>query len=200
MKTKSFILLFALVAFGFISCDKNENTQLDVFGNDLMSQLPKEKIEIVDFNGTGVDFIITPIAESPQLRSSGDESLSATVSYEISTQFSDGEVLTTKLSLMPNDDGTVRTVHSLYDYTLAVLLYDNQGALIDIRLPEDEFFPLDPEFKRVYACLNDQYQKMVDIISKDMANNIVCNMTWPICHGLIVMTAVEICKGNIPKF
>ena len=48
-----------------------------------------------------------------------------------------------------------------------------------------------------YSCINKEYQRLKRLIESDMANDIVCDLAFPICRTLMVMTAVESCKGNL---
>ena len=40
----------------------------------------------------------------------------------------------------------------------------------------------------------DEYQRLKKLVDSDIANDIVCTITLPICRTLMVMAAVESCR------
>lgn len=88
------------------------------------------------------------------------------------------------------------STHFLEETPLAILTYDSDGRIIDIILPDDNTEGM-LLARPTNSCINREYQRLKAHLDNDMINEIVCNLTYPICRALMVMTAVEICRGNL---
>lgn len=206
MKKYHLFLILSLSAL-FISCSSEEKIlQKDV--DVSLLQLPTQKIEVNNYENSGIDFIISPVTTtnfqkakviSSNSTNSKDESFYV---YEISTKYPEkSEPLLTKILIQPNEDGSMTSTHFAGDYELATLKYDNQGKLVDVIIPEENnseaSYAKGIYFSKQslsYSCINKEYQRLKKLVESDMANDIVCDITFPICRTLMVMAAVESCR------
>jgi len=209
MKKYHLLLILSLSAL-FISCSSEERIFQKEFDVSLL-QLPTQKIEVNNYENSGIDFIISPVKTtnfqkakviSSDSTNSENESLFI---YEISTKYPEkSEPLLTKLTIQTNEDGSMTSTHFVGGYELATLKYDNQGKLVDVIIPEENNSEASSAkgiyFSKQglsYSCINKEYQRLKRLIESDMANDIICDLAFPICRTLMVMTAVESCKGNL---
>ncbi len=206
MKKYHLFLILSLSAL-FISCSSEERIlQKDV--DVSLLQLPTQKIEVNNYENSGIDFIISPVSTtnlqkakviSSDSTNSENESLYV---YEISTKYPEkSEPFLTKIVIQPNEDGSMTSTHFVGDYELATLKYDNQGKLVDVIIPEENnseaSYAKGIYFSKQslsYSCINKEYPRLKRLVESDIANDIVCDITLQIYRTLMVMAAVESCR------
>ncbi len=206
MKKNHLLLILSLSAL-FISCSSEERI-FQKEENVSLLQLPTQKIEVNNYENSGIDFIISPVTTnnfqkakviSSDSTNSENESLYV---YEISTKYPEkSEPFLTKLIIYLNEDGSMTSIHFVGDYELATLKYDKQGKLVDVIIPEENnsetSYVKSIYFSKQtlsYSCINKEYQRLKKLVESDMTNDIVCDITFPICRTLMVMAAVESCR------
>ena len=207
-KMKSYkLLFFCSLSLLLLSCSSEERIIEKKLDLSLL-QLPSQKIEVNNYENSGIDFIITPIATTPSQKAKVISSDStkhvndSLFSYEISTKYpSMNQPVLTKLVIKPNEDGSLTASHFAGEYELATLKYDKEGKLVDVIISEENnstasyvkgiYFSNQGLF---YNCINAEYQRLKKLVDSDIANDIVCTITLPICRTLMVMAAVESCR------
>jgi hypothetical protein len=204
---KYYIFLILTLSILIISCSSEERIlQKDEYVSLL--QFPTEKIEINNYEDSGIDFIITPVTATNFQKAkiiASDSANSHNQSlyvYEISTKYPEKtEPFLTTIAIQPNKDGSMTSTHFIGDIVIATLKYDNQGNIVDVIIPEENFmnatFINGKYFSKQslsYSCINKEYQKIKASIEKDMVNDITCDLIWPICRTLIIMNAIENCR------
>jgi hypothetical protein len=205
MKTYKLFILCSLSLLLF-SCSSEVALQKKT--DVSLLQLPTQKIEISNYQKTGIDFIVTPITptsiqrakviSSDSIKSKND----SVYAYEISTKYpnEDAPVLT-ELIIKPNEDGTMTSTHFIDNYELATLKFDKQGKLVGVTIPEDN----DPGIsyargiylskqKLTYSCVSAEYKRLKKLAESDMVNDWICTITFPICGTMMVMAGVEACR------
>lgn len=171
-------------------------------------QLPTQKIEVSNYQKTGINFVITPITATSNQRAkviSSDSTKSkndSVYSYEISTKYpNENTPVLTELVIKPNEDGSMTSTHFVDNYELATLKYDQQGKLVDVIIPEDN----EPgasyargiylsKQKLTYGCISGEYKRLRALAESDMINDFICSITFPICGTMMVMAGVEKCR------
>ena len=177
-------------------------------------QLPTQKIEVSNYQKTGIDFVITPITSTSNQRSkviSSDSTklkIDSVYAYEISTKYPNEDTpVLTELVIKPNEDGSMTSTHFFDNYELATLKYDQKGKLVDVIIPEDNesgssyarvtplTHPTQLDLPRLtYSCVSAEYKRLKTLAGKDMLNDIICSITFPICGTMMVMAGVEKCR------
>ena len=108
-KMKSYkLLFFCSLSLLLLSCSSEERIIEKKLDLSLL-QLPSQKIEVNNYENSGIDFIITPIATTPSQKAKVISSDStkhvndSLFSYEISTKYpSMNQPVLTKLVIKPN--------------------------------------------------------------------------------------------------
>lgn len=199
---KNKLLLATLLTALLISC-KTEMIS-PVYQTNPLYQLPTEQVKVKNYESTGVDFVINPVKPSvaemskvASINSTGTKSDSI-YTYEITTKYMNNDTpFITNLVIKINQDSTLTSTHFAGDTKLATLKYDATGKLVDVVIPEDRHSvnSLEKMMKvnSKYACVNREYQKLKKLADDDIANDIVCTITFPICRTLMVLAAMQNC-------
>lgn len=199
-------LLFICSLF-FFACTTEERI-IEKKDNLSLLQLPTKKIEVIDYEKTGINFIITPVTATSIQRAkviSYDSTKSVTDTlhtYEISTKYPSVEdPFLTRLVIKLNKNGEMIASHFVGDYELATLKYNKDGKIVDVILPEDvnsgAAYARGLYFSKqdlTYDCINKEYKRLKRLVQNDMANDVICTITMPICETLLVMAAIEKCR------
>lgn len=201
MKNNLFKIALILSIF-LISCSPEDKLNI-VEHDSIIQDFPTQIVELKNYENSGVDFLITPINRDKFLKAKASyygvnkSSESITYAYELTSSTpSKTDIITTELVINKKSDGTMSSTHFLEEKPLAILTYDSDGRIIDIILPDDNTEGM-LLARPTYSCINREYQRLKVLLENDMINEIVCNLTYPICRALMVMTAVEICRGNL---
>jgi len=200
--------LFILCSLSLLLFSCSSEVALQKKTDVSLLQLPTQKIEVSNYQKTGIDFIVTPITptsiqrakviSSDSIKSKND----SVYAYEISTKYPNEDTpVLTELVIKPNEDGTMTSTHFIDNYELATLKFDKQGKLVGVTIPED----IDPGIsyargiylskqKLTYSCVSAEYKRLKKLAESDMVNDWICTITFPICGTMMVMAGVEACR------
>lgn len=167
--------------------------------------LPTQTIEVKNYENTGIDFIIEPVKSTlahdakSTLSDSTQTDNDSLYIYDIATYYpKEDKPVLTRLAIKLNDDGSMTSTHFLGTQELATLKFNNQGKLLDVIIPEENNFKgTNAVNAATYDCINKEYHKLKSMIEDDWLNALTCSLTRPFCESMIVMSAIEICRGNV---
>jgi len=194
----------------FSSCIAEEQI-VDLNKNSEGWTIPQEKVEINNFNNTGINFTLAPkkvnngqSSKTPPLFSKTIDS-STMYLFDLITQYPGiTDSIKTVIMIEESDSGMVVLSHLTENgIPFAILTYDD-GKLLTVDIPEEsnsimygaKGYPYRSKsgLSSFYSCVNTEYQRIKKLIESDMINDITCDITFIICRPLMVMTAVENCR------
>ena len=198
------IIPFLFLALLLIGCDSNlKNEDLD------KKNILENAIVLNDYNGSGVNFVIKPQNNEEKIDKMGKLILSKAPNlekdivnvYELETHYTNNNTIITDITTVKHQDGSWTVRHSDGVYEFAVLEYDANFNLKNIIIPQNNnqmnqigYMRASTSFKTFYSCVNAEYQRLKQLIESDLANEIVCNLTFPACRTLMVMAGMEKCR------
>jgi hypothetical protein len=168
MKTKIFIFLFALVAFGFMSCNNNEDlninnevpsielderceirTAIRTTIADLRTQenFSARDIEIAVYRAFGIEKAERSISTRNAVRIS-DEALSVVSKFD-AVEALDFSTHTEYLSALDNVLEANKSILTNDEYDVLLISLDVTAAIVDV-VRDDEFEPLNPDELRAW--------------------------------------------------
>lgn len=200
MKKNTFIILCTIIITG---C----NTDIQV-SSENENLFYNNRVEFLNYEGSGIDFILLPANKKNSNMTkapSGEDGTVVEKSQEydlISIYPNESDSVFTQILVERNNDGSVIITHMADDYIFASLHFDESGILSDIIIPDEnavlgavgDMYRVPASLSSFYRCINMEYQRIKQIIQSDVVNDIVCDMTFPLCRTLMVMTAVEYCR------
>lgn len=180
------ILLFSSIVFMCIGCSSdqlmNNTNEEEIIDKNL--PVVRETMEIADFEGTGVNFVVTPHLGT---KTNNDKYI-----YELEAVYPTlKESIKTTLTQTFNEDGSYSITHSHGEYQFATLYYTADEQLIDIKLIQSGGTK---SLSSWYGCVNKRYNELMDLIEHDVANSLVCTFTFGMCNVLSAMAGVEHCR------
>ena len=164
-----------------------------------------QTIEVKNYNNSNVNFIIKPVKipfvnnAKTTLSNSKQKDRASLYIYDIKTSLPhDTMPLQTKLIIKLNKDGSMTSTHFMNNHKLATLNFNIKGKLIKVIIPKKNNLKSDNSANDLtYDCINKEYQKLKIKVESDFANDLVCTITAPLCETMMVLSAVEICRGNV---
>ncbi|GHV15866.1 hypothetical protein FACS1894169_08480 [Bacteroidia bacterium] len=179
---KNILKFFLVILFiGCItSCSSEQQPVTEEINNS--KAIVSEITHVTNFEGTGVDFTLTPEIGK---KSNNDEYV-----YKLETVYpSSKESIQTNLIQKFNEDGSYTITHSDGSYTLATLYYNVDKQLINIEFDGKQTKSL----ASWYGCVNRRYQELKRMIDGDIGNEFACMIMIFGCQVLSAMSAVEHC-------
>lgn len=179
---KNILKFFLVILFigCVISCSSEQQSVTEEINNS--KAIVSEITHVTNFEGTGVDFTLTPEI--------GKKSDNNEYVYKLETVYpsSKGSIQTNLIQKF-NEDGSYTITHSDGSYILATLYYNADKQLVNIGFDEKQT----KSFRGWYNCVNNRYQELKRMIDGDIGNEFACFVMIFGCQVLSAMAAVEHC-------